>query len=76
MLFKFTYPTRPEMGDEYRELVQANFTGILAEDHVMFNVGRDQKPLLYDPRGLEIYLLDSHTGKTVDRVKWTVAKYV
>ena len=76
MLFKFTYPTRPEMGDEYHELIQANFTGTMVDDQVAFMVGDDNAPLYFDPRGLEIYLLDSRTGKTVDRVKWTVAKYV
>jgi hypothetical protein len=30
----------------------------------------------FDPVGLEIFLLDSQTGKTVDRVKWGVVKYV
>lgn len=76
MLFKFTYPNRPELGDEYHELSQANFTGTLMEDHVVFQAGAGREPLVFDPRGLEIYLLDSHTGKTVDRVRWTVAKYV
>lgn len=76
MLFKFTYPTRPDMGDAYHDLQEANFTGVLKGDFVEFNIGDSYVELQFDPRGLEIYLLDSHTGKTVDRVKWTVAKYV
>ena len=76
MIFKMTYPTRPEMGDEYHELTQVNFAGTLVGDQVAFSVGEGQEPLYFDPRGLEIYLLDAHTGKTVDRVRWAVDKYV
>ena len=78
MLFKFTYPTRSDKADSYLAREAIEFEGtILETGYIAF---KDDKGIIeyptFDPVGLEIYMLDPHTGKTVDRVKWMVAKYV
>lgn len=74
MLFKFTYPTRPDMGDFYADTTLADFTGRLVDSLVEFPLWVDSSDpyVQLDPQGLEIYALDPNTGKTIDRVKWTV----
>lgn len=78
MLFKFTYPTRSDKADAYLKRESIEFDAVLLETgHVAF---KDASGIIeyptFDPVGLEVYMLDPNTGKTVDRVKWTVAKYV
>jgi hypothetical protein len=74
MLMKMTYP-KGGAPDTYVETKYANFSGTIDVDtgRVKFEMDVD---LDFDPVGLEIFLLDSQTGKTVDRVKWGVSKHV
>lgn len=75
MLFKFTHPKNPDKPDCFVQCHEAVFAGVISNDtgRVRFDL---DTPLDFDPVGLEIYLLDAQTGKTIDRVKWTVEKHV
>jgi hypothetical protein len=74
MLLKMAYP-KTGAPDTFVETKYASFVGVINADtgRVKFEMDVD---LDFDPAGLEIFLLDSQTGKTVDRVKWGVTKYV
>lgn len=70
MIFKFTWPQRPDQGDVYVETATIDFGLDPHGDPGMLQVEcpADRTVAYKLPRqGLEVYMLDGTTGKTIDR---------
>ena len=66
MICKFTWPGTAR-GDIYLETPTADFNrSVSSADHIDVWT-KDAGPVQMPRRGLEVYLLDGTTGKTIDR---------
>lgn len=70
MIFKFTWPSRPEMGDKYIDVPQIQFGRDAETDDLMLTVAGGTFWL--DPDGIEVYMLGPD-GRTIDKPRLPMA---